>query len=44
MTAIARGRIHSWEVVALDGAGAPLAKGYGRFRVRLPGEHASQGG
>ena len=36
--AIAAGRIHMWEVVALDAAGAPVAVGKARFRVRLPGE------
>ena len=36
--AIAAGRVHAWEVVALDAAGNPVARGRARFRVRLPGE------
>lgn len=38
--AISAGRIHMWEVVALDAAGNPVARGTARFRVRLPGESA----
>jgi len=38
--AIAAGRIHAWEVVALDSRGNPVARGKARFRVRLPGEEA----
>ena len=36
--AITAGRIHAWEVLALDASGASLARGRGRFRVRMPGE------
>lgn len=38
--AISAGRIHMWEVIALDAAGSTVAQGKARFRVRLPGEGA----
>lgn len=40
-SAIVAGRIHAWEVLALDASGVPVARGTGRFRIRLPGEDAS---
>ena len=39
-SAIAPGRVHVWEVLALDASAAPVARGTGRFRVRPPGEDA----
>jgi hypothetical protein len=39
--AISAGRILMWEVLALDAAGNPVARGSARFRVRFPGEDAS---